>query len=232
MNELMNISSEVKELDIELQFGEVVVVTGESFCAQTEGFENEAIIIEERNGSFIIRDERKKRHLFNFNSNNTKDYVIRITIPETVIFDRVKINSGAAEVKVESLHTNILKLELGAGEVEFDVLEVSNYAKISGGAGELHVRSGSINDLQLSLGAGEVDMCAAVTGDSKLSAGVGELNLTLCGNPEDYSVTASKGIGACNIYGASVVNGNTYGAGTNRVQVSGGVGEINIRFQN
>lgn len=229
MSKIMNLSDNVKELDIKFSYGEFRMVTGPEFLVQTEGYDDEAVIIEEVGERFVIRDERKKTTFLG--ATKRDNYIIQLVIPEERFFERVKISTGAAEFRVDSLKANILKLEMGAGEITFDHLEVVNYAKISGGAGELRVNAGSINDMQLSLGAGQVDISAAITGDSKLSAGVGELNLQLQGSADDYSVTVSKGIGACNVYGAVGVNGKTYGNGANRIQVNGGVGEINIRFE-
>ncbi len=229
MSKIMNLSNNIKELDIKFSYGEFRMVTGPEFLIQTEGYDDEAVLISEEGERFVIRDERKKTTFLG--ATKRDNYIIQLVIPEEMLFERVKISTGAAEFRIDSIKTNVLTMEMGAGKAEISNLEVKNYAKVAGGAGELKVYAGCINDVQLALGAGQMDIRAAITGDSKLSAGVGELNLQLLGNADDYSVTVSKGLGACNVYGAAGVNGKTYGNGTNRIQVSGGIGEINIRFE-
>ena len=56
-------------------------------------------------------------------------------IPENIMtFDEVKIETGAGKINIQSLNTQGLYLELGAGDVYIENLIVAKEAKIDGGA--------------------------------------------------------------------------------------------------
>ena len=69
------------------------------------------------------------------NHNYTSDLIIYI--PENIMtFDEVEveIETGAGKINIQSLNTQGLYLELGAGDVYIENLIVAKEAKIDGGA--------------------------------------------------------------------------------------------------
>ncbi|MBR2044835.1 MAG: DUF4097 family beta strand repeat protein [Agathobacter sp.] len=231
MGELMHVATEIKELDINLNYGELYFEKGESFAIFVESNSENDFSIEENGNCLSIWDERKKKHI-SFSNKKNEHSMIKIMIPENMYFEKIRLTTGAVEFHADTIQTGRLIIKMGAGEFHINHLCVSDFAQIDGGAGEIEVENGTIHNLTMSFGAGEVNMHAAITGDSQISAGVGELNLKLIGYPEDYSATISKGIGHCHISGFTNFNGNTYGNGANKLKISGGVGEISVSFEN
>lgn len=68
-------------------------------------------------------------------------------------------------------------------------------------------------------------------GDSEFEFGVGESNITLIGNKEEYKVDIEKGIGSITIDGSVVTGTSSIGNGSNCIDIEGGVGAINLKFQ-
>lgn len=236
MGKVVNVSNEVKNLDMEFHYGELKMVTGESFSVNVEGIEAEKIIIEESGDILKIYDQRQTRRikakniLFGKNKEE-KGCVITFTIPEATNFDRVSVRTGAVDADIESIKTAILTLEMGVGDVDIEHLEVTNYGKVSTGTGDIEINSGCMNDMNMGFGVGDVDINVKMTGDSKISVGVGDLSLVLEGEQSDYCISASKAIGACHIHGFDVSGNNSYGVGANKITASSAVGEISISLK-
>ena len=81
------------------------------------------------------------------------------------------------------------------------------------------------------MGIGELHYTGTLTGNSKVDYGVGETNLTLTGSEKDYQIILDKGVGDAIVNGMSMGDNSTYGNGVNRIEVDGGVGDLNIMFQ-
>ena len=103
-------------------------------------------------------------------------------------------------------------------------------ADIEGGAGRITVSGGAMEDLELEMGVGQLNLTSALTGNCKLDLGVGESNITLIGSKEDYKLDLEKGIGSITVDGTSVSDYGSSGNGANRVDISGGIGAIHVRF--
>ena len=153
-----------------------------------------------------------------------------IYIPETTEFEKVKMNAGAGKITIENLNTQNLSFELGAGEAKIEEIKISQECKIEGGAGKLDIENGTINDLELDMGIGEIDLTAMLTGKNEINAGIGNLNIDLKGNEEDYKIQTNKGIGTVKINGKEMSDGEKYGNGETHIGIDGGIGNIRIDF--
>ncbi|MBQ9839934.1 MAG: hypothetical protein IJO56_10670, partial [Oscillospiraceae bacterium] len=54
---------------------------------------------------------------------------------------------------------------------------------------------------------------------------------TLLGSKEDYKLELEKGLGNISIDGVNVSDYGSSGNGTNKVEINGGVGSINVEFK-
>ena len=199
-------NSEVATLDIDVAFTNLIIKKGDLLLAETN--ENQHSL---------------------FSKNDTGDLVIYI--PEDLEFKKVKINSGAGKIQIENINAEKLYLELGAGETIIEKLNVTDDCKIESGAGKVSILSGNINELNLDMGVGKFEVTSALTGNSKINAGIGNLELNIQGNKENYTIKANKGIGSIKIDGKEVSNDITYGNGENNIKIDGGIGEIKIDFK-
>jgi len=159
-----------------------------------------------------------------FKANKT-DLVI--SVPSNFNFDTVKLNNGFGKVRIETLSTDYLELNLGAGLVEVSNLYVGKETLIDGGAGEINIKSGTMNNLDLDMGIGKLNLLSSLNGNSSIDCGIGEVNIKLLG--VDYKIEIDKGIGNVNVNG-NKINDEYYGNGVNNINVNGGIGNINIEF--
>ena len=147
------------------------------------------------------------------------------------MFDFVLIENGAGKLDINDLSTNELELDLGAGKVTIDKLTVLKEASIDGGAGEVNISNSSINNLDLDMGIGIVLISSTLTGNSEIDAGIGEVDLNLLDKKDNYKINIDKSIGEIIIDGNKVGEENSYGNGLNTIDISGGIGSININFK-
>ena len=101
-------------------------------------------------------------------------------------------------------------------------------AGISGGAGRIYIESIKAKEMELSLGVGETSIDSLEVEKIKVSAGIGAVNLHLASPASEYKVKISKGIGDARFNGKVVGNDETFGDGAREVEVSGGIGSIDI----
>ena len=216
-------NSEVATLDIDVAFTNLIIKKGDFLIAETN---NENINCKQNNQNLQIKE---KQHNW-FSKNNKGDLVVYI--PENLEFEKVKINAGAGKIQIENINTENLYLELGAGETIIEKLNVKDDCKIESGAGKVSILSGKINELNLDMGIGKFEATSDITGNSKINAGIGNLELNIQGNKENYTIKADKGIGSIKIDGKEVADDVTYGDGENTIKIDGGIGAIKIIFNN
>jgi len=220
--DLLNLSKDAKILDVDLNATNLSIEVGSELKAETN---NDNITITEENNRLIIKE--KKRSLFNQVDNKN----LTIYVPENLIFDGVSIDAGAGNIDINKLNSKNLYLDLGAGNVSISNALVSNKAEIDGGAGKLDINNGSLTNLDLDLGIGDVNLTAILLGRIDIDTGVGSTALNILGNKEDYQIEVDKGIGKVTIDGSNIKDEYRYGTGTNKIDIDGGIGNIDIKFK-
>jgi len=214
----------VKEIDIDVEYAKLCIKQGEEFRVEAGGMKS--------NFSSKVKDGKLKieeHKIWSWN-NNPSGYII-IYIPQDINLEELDIDTGAGQTEIDSVSAEKLNLDHGAGYVR---ISNSNFdaANIEGGAGKIEVISSSLNDLKLDAGVGKTEIEAEITGNSRINCGVGEVSIILEGNKEDYKIRAERGIGSLKIAGESISNDEIYGNGKNSIRVEGGIGSINIDFEN
>lgn len=215
------VSNEATTLDIDVDFTNLTIKKGDYLRVETN---NGNIEYKQDNQKLKIKE---KAHNW-FAKNDEGDLIVYI--PENLKFEQVKINAGAGKIHIENLNTERLTLELGAGETEIESLTVTDNCKINSGAGKVSIASGKINDLKLDMGIGKFEISAEITGNSKVDAGIGNLNLDIKGNIENYTIKANKGIGNIKIDKKEISEDAVYGSGENEIKIEGGIGNIDVNF--
>lgn len=215
------INSDTLLLDIDVSSSNIIIREGDTFKAES----NNKYINSRQDNNKLYITERK------INLLNNKDNELIIYIPADFVMDAVLIDTGAGKVNIESLSTKELYLNLGAGKVDINNLNVLEKTKIDGGAGDLTINAIDIHNLDLSMGIGKLSLTSKLIGNSKIDCGVGEMNLSLIGTLDDYEISLDKGIGNALIDGNNMKDNNTYGIGINKIDIDGGIGSINIDFE-
>ena len=220
------VSSEISDLNIQINAADFYIKEGNSFSVESN-LKN--LEVDEKNGCLTLKDLTKIK----LNGSNAyENAVLTIWVPVGTVFDNVNIKTGAGRFTVDSLSAATIGFELGAGDVTISKLIAEKSANIEGGAGRITISNGAIKDLALKMGMGQLNLTAALTGDSELELGVGESNITLLGSKDDYELDIEKGIGNITVDGKNVTDYGSSGNGANEVEIHGGIGAINVRFNN
>lgn len=225
LENMVTISDDAEEflsLNLDIKSSNLQIKTGDKFEVKTN---NSNIKYSNENGSIKIREDKLTNWFFG-----------KIDIGELIIYipenmkqiDEVKINIGAGKVFIEQLNTKNLYLDLGAGNVEIDKLTVYDESKINGGAGNININSGEIANVDLDLGVGNTKIKSDITGNSNINTGVGELNLYLSLESDNYKINVNKGLGKITFNDDKILDDTIIGNGENYIKISGGVGNINI----
>lgn len=216
------VSGEVESLDLEISAAELKIVSGDQFSVESN---HKYLMVEEKDGTLKIYE---KKVLLGASSEGV---TVVLTVPEGFVFEDASLETGAGKTDIASLSANTLELELGAGATEIGNLTVLTRASISTGAGKLTVLDGQLGNLTMDIGVGKLELTARVTGQCQVNFGIGDADLTLLGSREDYQIKLDKGIGSATLDGTAMESGSVYGGGENRIDISGGIGSIHIRFR-
>lgn len=96
-----------------------------------------------QDGNKILITE-KRQNLFGRSSKSRK---VTVYVPENMVFDEAEINVGAGTVTAETINAKRISLDIDAGEMIINSLNVTDEAEIDGGAGSIRIESGSIANL-------------------------------------------------------------------------------------
>ena len=215
------VSSKVESLYVEINAADFSILLGTEFSVQSN---LKYLDVYVKDGVLCIVDEA-------FGNANYANAQLVVTIPATKVLKDLHIETGAGKLTGEYLVADNVELDMGAGAVHIESLFANKTCEIDGGAGEITIDLAFLHNLSVDIGAGQLNLTAQLFGNSELNFGVGEANLTLLGNKEDYTVKIDKGIGSINVEGQNVANSSTIGNGANIVDIDGGVGAINLKFQ-
>ena len=215
------ITSEIHSLDVQISAADFKIVSADEYSVESN---LKYLSVSEKNGVLKVVDEAKS-------NSNYSNAILTLYVPDGMVFDDVDIETGAAKMTVDTLSASSVELKLGAGDVRFESLNASAEVDIKGGAGQITIVNGTLNDLSLEMGMGELNLTAAVLGESDLKFGVGESNVTLIGSKDDYKVDIEKGLGNITVDGKTVTDFGSSGNGQNHIEIEGGVGTINLKFQ-
>lgn len=210
-----------KNLTAQIGVSELIIKKGDAFRSET----NSNYIVCTQNGDTMVIKE--KDGFFVKHGKST----VTVYIPENFVLDTACIEAGAGKVSIDELLAENLTLEIGAGEMTVNKLDVNSNAEFDIGAGEMTINEGRISNLDLDCGVGEVNLTSALCGTSKVDFGIGEVNLHLIGSENDYKIELDKGVGSAKISGMEMYEGQNYGNGINQIMLDGGVGTVNVDFK-
>lgn len=204
----------INRMDIDIKGADVSIIYGSEFKIETNIKDVSRSV---KSGVLKVKDNSRGYN---------KDKKMVITIPESNVFENVKISLGRGVSTIESINAKEVDFEIGAGKVVLNNLNITNKAEFECGAGKLEINNSRINNLKLDMGAGEVSVSGVLTGISEFDAGVGKLSIDLLDSIDNYSFTIDKGIGSIKLNNEDVGSDVTIGNGVNTIDIDGGIGEI------
>lgn len=216
------IGGDFSSISVNLSAAELEIKTGDKFAVETN---HKYLKCEEKDEILKIGETKPPF------ASNPKGMKVILTIPQDKIFDYVDIRAGAGTVTIDELSSNMLNIDLGAGELTAQILDASDKAEIDGGAGSVTISDGRLNNADIDMGVGELNLTSELSGKSSIDYGVGETNLVLIGEEDYYKIELDKGIGEAFMDGKKMSDDSVYGAGKNFIEIDGGIGELNITFK-
>lgn len=215
------VSSAIHTVEMEIGGAEVRIEQGDSFSVVSN---LKGLTVKENRGVLTVKEKKLAAKI-------SHGAFVTLYLPADTVLEHTDITTGAGSLTVEHLKTETLRWVLGAGMAEADCLTVTRSAEIHGGAGKITVLDGSIHHLDLEMGIGQLNLRAALPGEAELSLGIGESNITVIGEKDDYRLDIEKGLGEITLDGVSVGNVEKYGDGDDRIEIQGGIGSVNLSFE-
>lgn len=212
--------ADVYELDMEVGSANINIVKSDVFRIETNA---DSFKLKNKNGKIKIEE---KGNLFALNP----DRSVTIYLPKDFYFQKVSLETGASNISGELLNTEYLELDIGAGLIELEELNVTKKTEIDCGAGQFILKSGTLHNLDFSLGVGSADIAAELKSNADIESGVGELKLNLSDSKDNYTFNVETGLGSISYDGASVKGETLLGNGETKVKLEGGVGSVDISF--
>lgn len=167
---------------------------------------------------------------FGFRARPSQQVEVIINLPEDYGLKDLDIQAGAGEIILEDFVTGNLSINAGAGAISVAKV-VAGHTDIVGGVGELKFRDVEFNSGDISTGVGRLNFSGELKGQHTIEAGVGEINFDIQGKLEDYDLSIDKGLGKIQVNGKGYKDVNFSQSQTdNSLDISGGVGSININF--
>lgn len=216
------VDSEIESLDVEISAAALEIVKGDRFSVESN---HKYLTVREENGTLSIAEEKT---VFGGSSGGVR---VVLTVPDGFVFEDASISAGAGKVDIAVLSANTLTLDLGAGATEIGCLNVQTRSKVNSGTGKLTIRDGELHDLSMDIGVGKLELTGKLTGRCTVDYGIGDAELHLLGNKEDYQIELDKGVGGATLDGKNMTDDSVYGVGENRIEIDGGVGSLCIRFE-
>lgn len=215
------VSAEIRNLEIEIGAADFSIKEGNAFSVESN---LKHLKVEEKGNTLFIKETRKL-------SGTYADAVLTLYIPSGAELNNVELTTGAGRLTIGDLSAETLDFELGAGEVTIASLTATGTAEIDGGAGRITISGGTLRNLELGMGVGQLNLTSGLTGNCQMDLGIGESNITLIGSKEDYKLEVNKGIGSLSVDGQKANDYGSSGNGTNKVEINGGIGAINVLFK-
>lgn len=213
----------VINLNLDVSFLESEIKSGEKFKIEYSGSDKISVKTKVNGSTLEIKDS-------SLNVFKNKTGKVTITVPNHVKFSEIYVNNGAGKISMQSLTANKLDIDQGAGLLSMKDCYF-NSSDIDGGAGKIVVFDSNLGVVDLDAGVGEVTISATIDDQSKIDAGVGALNLELFGGEEAYRLYIEKGVGSIRVNGQNYKDDVSYGTGSKTIDISSGIGSINIDFK-
>lgn len=225
--------SGLEAIEVELSGGELQISTGDA-PGLWAGEKLLPHLKYARHGDTLVIEDTHDRKWWQGMHNEDQDVSVRLVLPEQE-FSRIALSCGIGEADISGLSAKELTISAGAGDVGLRNLSAGAFTLYCG-AGELTAKGiKTTQGAQINCGIGELTLSGDLLGEVEVKGGIGEVQLLLSANEEDYSITAEAGIGEVRIGGRSVsmLSGSFSRQrenAENSLDISCGIGEIDVRF--
>lgn len=222
----------VESLLVEPGVGSLHIKRGDSDMVEVvaENVSENFIVEKSSGGKLKIKGRFNFWNIFGHSNNGRSD--ITVYLPDGFTAEEVEIDAGAGNINIEALTTRKLDIDAGAGNIEGSNI-IADRVELDGGVGEIDLKEVELSEVDLDCGVGNINLQGGLYGKCKLECGVGEVSLDLTESADDYDIRVEKGLGTISIDGEkySDIKWNNRSA-DNSLDINGGVGNIEIDFEN
>lgn len=190
----------IESLRVDFSYGTVDIITydGEDILVDVSNASSD-YTCKDNSGVLTINDNKYNSWL---SAGDDATYLM-IQIPESHMLNELKLTIGAAQVTINNLTVENLKIDVGAGTFEGTNLSVADEASLEVGAGTFNLYNFECQDIDLDCGVGKAYIEGVVYGDVKATAGAGEVEFNLIGDEEDFDYELSCSVGNISLNGQS-----------------------------
>ncbi len=217
------IENEISVLDVDIHQIDLEIMTATDSKFRVES-NYKHLTVSEKDQKLLIKDERS----FFFSLDGKA--VLKLYVPEAVVFDKVDIKTGAGTADLENLRVKVIDMDFGAGKATLNNVFISDHAYLDTGAGKISISDSQFNNLDLDMGVGNFEFSGLLLGKNVLRMGVGSSQIDLAGSLDDYKIYVEKGLGDVRVGRDKVGNEARLGQGDREISLKGGVGSIKINF--
>lgn len=159
---------------------------------------------------------------------------VTLYVPANYIFGEIKINLGAGVLEFPNLHAENAALEVGAGQIEADGAEVQRL-EINVGMGQIELTDMNVTDLTAEVGMGEFVAEGALNGNVDAECSMGNLELRIAGQQEDFNYELSGAMGSLTLDGKSYSGFSQEKSIDNgaakRMELDCSMGNVTVKFE-
>ena len=241
--------SNVKNLKVDISFGKVEIVEGDTFRVTATAIPADCMIAVQ-NETLVV--EREEDGLFKIPFFNWKQYEkahIVIEVPKGFVAHTAELESGAGVFFVEKLCAENLILETGSGSFVGKQLSVMKTEMDTGSGnvtiedtafGELTLESGSglvrmreviAHNVEFDSGSGSISVEGTLTGDCSFHTGSGRVDLLLYGDRKEYRILTELGSGSFWLDGNRIKEDTIDISAKHTLEFDTGSGSVSVEFK-
>lgn len=228
----------IKNVDISIKAGHLQIETsGDSDYIEviTENIDEGNFLIKEKGDTLMFNDVTPKSFIKKIWTWNNRHIQIKMIIPANFAIEKLTVCTGAGRSIIKEIKTEKLILDCGVGDVIFKYSEIKNKTLINAGVGTIRITDSVLNNLNFNSGVGSFEFHGKLYGKNRIEGGIGEINMMIENNIEDYKFDFDMGLGSITVNGDNLKSfgkhiGNKNSDAPNSIFIEGGLGRINVEF--
>lgn len=240
--------SNVKNLEVDITFGRVEIVEGDTFRVTAIGVPEDCVARVEQETLVVKREKEATITFFFLGKENYEEAKLVIEVPAGFMADYVLLNSGSGAFLVDGLKADCLELDTGSGsfvakglvakETKLDTgsgavtIEDSALGELKAdtGSGLVHLLRVTAHDVELESGSGSLSVEGNLTGDCHIDTGSGNVDLVVYGNRSDYKILSDIGSGGLWVEGNRVKEDSIDISAKHTLDFDTGSGRVSLEF--
>lgn len=123
---------------------------------------------------------------------------VYLYLPSDLQFENVSVNVGGGSIELGKMVADEMEFAIGAGEIKADRIS-SKTLSLEVGAGTANLKHIEIGELNAEVGIGDCVIQGNITKDIDIECGMGNVELELAGDQEDYNYDISCAAGVIEI---------------------------------